>query len=70
MVVGSCLCGGVRFEVDGPISGMGNCHCSDCRKGNRLEYQISLHEVRLASPPDRGLESAQPRSIGRHVHVL
>ncbi|MFC1525598.1 GFA family protein [Candidatus Latescibacterota bacterium] len=32
MVTGSCLCGGVRFEVGGPISWMGNCHCPDCRK--------------------------------------
>jgi len=29
---GSCLCGAVRFEVDGPIDGVGQCHCSQCRK--------------------------------------
>jgi hypothetical protein len=29
---GSCLCGGVRFEVEGPIRGVGQCHCSLCRK--------------------------------------
>jgi hypothetical protein len=32
MVSGSCLCQRVRFEIDGPVSGMGNCHCPDCRK--------------------------------------
>lgn len=32
MIKGSCLCGGVMFTVDGPIFGMGNCHCSNCRK--------------------------------------
>lgn len=32
MVKGSCLCGQVQFEVDGPFFGMVNCHCSDCRK--------------------------------------
>jgi hypothetical protein len=31
-VVGSCLCGGVAFEVDGPIDFIRNCHCSRCRK--------------------------------------
>lgn len=29
---GSCLCGAVRYEVDGPFSLMIHCHCSMCRK--------------------------------------
>jgi hypothetical protein len=29
---GSCLCGAVRFELDGPFNAMLNCHCSMCRK--------------------------------------
>jgi hypothetical protein len=29
---GSCLCGAVRYEVDGPFSTMLHCHCSMCRK--------------------------------------
>jgi len=29
---GSCLCGGVAFEVEGPGRGVGSCHCSKCRK--------------------------------------
>jgi hypothetical protein len=29
---GSCLCGGVNFEVHGPVHKMENCHCSQCRK--------------------------------------
>jgi len=29
---GSCLCGGVRFEVDPPFIRAGHCHCSRCRK--------------------------------------
>ena len=32
VLTGSCLCGGVAFEVDGPIAGIGQCHCSLCRK--------------------------------------
>jgi len=31
-ITGQCLCGDVRFEVDGPIRGIGTCHCSLCRK--------------------------------------
>jgi hypothetical protein len=29
---GSCLCGGVRFEINGPLGPPTNCHCSMCRK--------------------------------------
>jgi hypothetical protein len=31
-VRGSCLCGGVRFEITGPFLRAGHCHCSRCRK--------------------------------------
>ena len=34
MVRGSCLCGDVTFEVDGPFAGMTHCHCSMCRKSH------------------------------------
>lgn len=29
---GACLCGAVRFEVDGPLSPPDACHCTLCRK--------------------------------------
>lgn len=29
---GSCCCGAVRFELLGPPTMMGTCHCSRCRK--------------------------------------
>lgn len=29
---GSCLCGGVRYEVRGPLLRAGHCHCSRCRR--------------------------------------
>ena len=32
MTRGQCLCGAVRYEVDGPFDSMLNCHCSMCRK--------------------------------------
>ena len=31
-IQGSCLCGTLRYEIDGPFSMMMNCHCSMCRK--------------------------------------
>jgi hypothetical protein len=32
IVRGSCLCGGVRFEVEPPFRRANYCHCSRCRK--------------------------------------
>jgi hypothetical protein len=29
---GACLCGAVRYELDGPFEVMSHCHCSMCRK--------------------------------------
>ena len=29
---GSCQCGGVAFEISGPLLGAAHCHCTKCRK--------------------------------------
>jgi hypothetical protein len=29
---GSCLCGGIKFEITAPLLGASNCHCTMCRK--------------------------------------
>lgn len=35
---GSCLCGGVRVRLTAPITGMGHCHCSMCRRQHASAY--------------------------------
>lgn len=32
MLTGTCLCGDVAYEIDGPLEWMAHCHCSMCRK--------------------------------------
>lgn len=32
MTRGTCLCGTLRYEIDGPFTMMMHCHCSMCRK--------------------------------------
>jgi hypothetical protein len=32
MLRGSCLCGDVAFEIDGPAATLSHCHCGMCRK--------------------------------------
>jgi hypothetical protein len=32
MIVGGCLCDGVRYEYDGELEEISICHCDSCRK--------------------------------------
>lgn len=38
MTLGTCLCGSLRYEIDGPFSMMVNCHCSMCRKEHGAQF--------------------------------
>ena len=56
MIPGSCLCGAVRYEVEGPLQGLLHCHCSRCRKHHGAPFasfaQVSQHQLRwLAGEP-------------------
>lgn len=42
MIRGSCLCGGVVFEIDGNVSPMECCHCSRCRKTSGSAFSTAL----------------------------
>jgi hypothetical protein len=47
MVNGSCLCGGVAFEIDGRVSPMQYCHATRCRKATGSAF--APEAVALAS---------------------
>lgn len=36
---GSCLCGGVKFEITGQLMRSLNCHCSKCRKQHGAAFR-------------------------------
>jgi len=36
---GSCLCGAVRYEINGDLRGVLNCHCSMCRKAHGAAFR-------------------------------
>ena len=38
-VTGSCLCGGIQYEIDGPLGRVVNCHCSMCRKATGAAFR-------------------------------
>lgn len=49
MVQGGCLCGGVRFEIEGELAPIQICHCSQCRKaqGTPFVTNIPVDETRF-----------------------
>lgn len=38
-ITGSCLCGGIKYEISGPILGPANCHCTMCRKQHGAAFR-------------------------------
>jgi hypothetical protein len=55
-VGGSCLCGGVRFEVELPFRRASHCHCSFCRKHSGAfgltQGRVSREQFRLLQGED------------------
>ena len=47
---GSCLCGGVRYRIQGPLFDARNCHCSMCRKaqGSAFRTRASVRAADFA----------------------
>ena len=37
-VVGTCLCGAVRFEVEGKIDRVAHCHCTICQRSHGAAF--------------------------------
>ena len=43
---GQCLCGEIRYEVDGAIGPMGHCHCATCRKAHAAAFSTTARVAR------------------------
>jgi hypothetical protein len=43
MIRGSCLCGQIKYELDGGVELINNCHCSMCRKAHGAAFGSFLH---------------------------
>jgi hypothetical protein len=42
MIKGSCLCGGIRFEIDA-VRSLTHCHCGNCRKLTGAAFASYVH---------------------------
>jgi hypothetical protein len=50
---GSCHCGQIRFEVEGPIERVVQCNCSICAKKGALHHAVAATGFRLLSGQDQ-----------------
>lgn len=41
MATGQCLCGKVRYEVEGPFGDVTFCHCQMCRRANGTAFSAN-----------------------------
>lgn len=64
MYQGSCLCGQIRFEINGTIRSIVYCHCSQCRKAQGSAFATNgiamTTDFKLSSGKDQltGYESS------------
>jgi hypothetical protein len=54
MIRGSCLCGGVAYEISAPLEEMHHCHCSMCRKQHGAAFSTYGQVPRTAFRFTRG----------------
>jgi hypothetical protein len=63
LTLGGCLCGGVRFEVSGPLFRAGYCHCTHCQRrtgtGASANCRVMRSDFELLAGKDL-LRSYQP----------
>jgi hypothetical protein len=67
---GSCLCGSVQYELDGPFEVMSHCHCSMCRKHHGAAFAtfltVPLHGFRWITGEDL-LSTFQSSAYGKRT---
>jgi hypothetical protein len=69
-LTGACLCGGVRFELTGPFSMAGYCHCTNCQRrtgtSQSAQGRIPRESFRLLAGAEL-LRSYTPEGAGAKV---
>lgn len=67
IVTGSCLCGGITFELEGKLEPIQICHCGQCRKaqGSAFVTNIPIQESAFKLTSGDGLLSAFESSPGK-----
>ena len=70
MISGGCLCGAVRYRIDGEPLGMYYCHCQQCRRASGASFATNLivHSESFALTDGEDLLAAYESSPGKRRH--
>lgn len=68
-VAGSCLCGGVEFEVKGGFQNFFLCHCSRCRKDTGSAHAANLFSTTAELVWLSGRDLVRTYTVPRTRHV-
>lgn len=68
MYKGSCLCGSVKYEVQGALGTAVYCHCSRCRKASGSAFASNAVVANSAFKVVQGEESLKTFSTAEGVH--
>lgn len=59
MYQGSCLCGGIRYQIEGELAPIQLCHCSQCRKAQGGPFASNIPVAEAAFQLLSGAELLQ-----------
>src|ERR1700686_4005215 len=66
---GSCLCGGIQYELSSELRGTAHCHCSMCRKAHGAAFAthggVPKSDLRLLTGADLLREYGSSPTITR-----
>jgi hypothetical protein len=66
---GSCLCGAVKYEINGELGPLMFCHCSKCRKANGSAFNaaslVNTADLRIVSGSEQLAEYESGPGVGR-----
>jgi len=48
VLTGSCLCEGVRYELDGELGALGYCHCKQCQRASGSAFAANTSVAKSA----------------------
>lgn len=67
MYTGSCLCGGIQYEIHQQLDAIQICHCVQCRKaqGSAIVTNVPVREANFRFVTGRGLLSSFESSPGK-----
>lgn len=68
-VGGSCSCGTVQYEFDGPADRMVHCHCEDCRKSRSAPFSTNVFVSRDRFRWIAGTENAVHFEDSTSIHL-